>query len=270
MAIRNNLLFYYNEDIRTIGGHNTVQAAVGVLSKFDHLVIKPHTTHLTSLKKVLTAIKVIKPGFKVYGYTNFGGSADMAAWQALVDSWVSDLAGLLDGVFLDNFGSEFGLATRTNQNTAVTYCHTNSLAAMVSAVNPIDVLGQVTSQAEPLIGRSSTIRDTVLVDGYYFTNEDAATPTVEIKESIAGRLEFAKQARRKPPVPPATSFTEHNVNLAVNLGGGNASGLLESAYDAATTLAAGYGVNLFSVTPFDRGATSFKYFNRFRPNTFAD
>jgi hypothetical protein len=270
MANRNNLLFYYNEDIKTIGGHNTVQSAVGVLVKFDAVVIKPHTTHLADLKKVLLAVKTVKPTFRVFGFTNLGSSADLATWQTSAAAWLTDLPGQVDGIFIENFGTDFAPSTRTNQNTAVTWCHTNGLSAMVNATIPVDALGQLTSQAETVLGRSSTIRDFILLDAFYYKNDDSATPTTELKESMTGRLEYVRGAKRKLPVPPATATTEHNLGLCVNIGGGNTSGITEATYDAAASLASQYGSEFTSVSPYDRGATSFKYFYRYRPNTFAD
>lgn len=270
MAIsRNNLLIYY-ADLQTVGGATSISAAVGILMRYDAIVMAVQTSgNVANSIEILYELKKIKPGIKIFGYTDLGGSADYTAWQVLADAWIAAIpATLLDGLFLDNFGFT-GSTTRTSQNQAVTYCHSNgtvALSAFASAADSVDALGTLPSAADPVLGRSATITDYILMPGFFYSNDNAVSPTLEGKEELKGRLEYLEAAL----VNTGSPLTLWNILTAVTVGGGTMNGISSDAYTALLNSINSYDINFLSVNPYDFGATGNKYFYQYRPNTFTD
>lgn len=267
----NNLLMYYG-DLYTVGGAATISAAVGILLRYDAIVIKTQSSN-PNLNKAITIIyelKQIKPGIKIFGYTDLGNAADMPTWQAEVDAWTTNLsAQLLDGVFIDNFGFDFTNSTRTNQNAAITYCHTDStfnLSAFVSCTDAVDALGTIPSEAAPLMGRNTLIPDYLLLPNFFYKNDNAVSPSLEAKEDLSGRLQYVEAAL----ISTTSPLVLWNILVAATVGGGTSNGITSDAYLAVLNSVNQYGLNFLSVNPYDFGATSNKYFYRYRPNTFTD
>lgn len=261
---RNNMLFYY-ANITTIGGVNSVFGAVGICSKFSAMVVKPHTsTALSDLKKVILSLKAINPSFKVFGYTDLGGAADMDAWTAQLTQWQTDLpTGYLDGIYLDKFGYEFTNATRANQNTAIAACHTALLSAFVNPTSLVDALGKLPTEVEPVIGRTATIRDWVNLPDFFYVNANSSSLTLESKESLNGRLKYANGAKTK-------TGGLYNFGVVGAVGAGTATQILQEAYDNVVVMASDYHLDFLAVVPYDVGATANKYFYKNKSNTFAD
>ncbi len=255
----NNLLFYY-QNLSTIGGTNNVQGAIGIVQKYEMLVVKPHLTgELTKLIEIIEACKRINSNFKVYGYTSLGNQTLFSDWEDDVDQWVTDLGVLLDGIFIDNFGFDQTLATRTNQNAAVAYVHTLATPrpVLVYSSNIVNTLELYSGEPAATLGSSSTIKDGLLLDGFYFTNAATDPATLEDKKSVQGRLKYLKAAR-------ATK----NLFGAINTSTGTDSEITQAEYSNIIYLVNQNFIEYFAVSTYDKSTATDSFFFTNKANIF--
>ncbi len=260
MAIKsNNCLFYY-QNLVTIGSTNNVQGAIGIVQKYNLLIVKPHVgADLTKLIEIIEACKRINSGFLVYGYTSLGDQTLVSDWEGDVDQWVTDLGDLLDGIFIDNFGFDQTLATRTNQNAAVTYVHSLTVPrpVLVSCSNVVNSLELYTGDPDALLGSSSTIKDGILLDGFYFTNALTDPPTLEDKKSVQGRLKYLKAAR-----------STKNIFGVLNSSTGIDTELTQAEYSNILYLTNQNFIEYLSVSTADKSTSTTSFFFTNKANVF--
>lgn len=285
--IQNNTLVYY-APLYTLGGQNDDTAAVGVMSKFDFVVIQPHVlVDQPRMLEILQAYQIMNPRGKVYGYTDLGGSVNYAAWQAQVDAWTTAITPtavstivappLLAGIYIDNFGFDFApLVTRDIQNQAITYLRTGPLlptpivttySAMVAPTMVFDAFDKLGANLAAVFGTSPAIRDYVLLDNFFFKNTNTTgTLTAETPEHQAGRLTYAKDVVLTKILGNSGAY---NTGFIAMVGAGNNTNMLQADYLTAIALANSNRCEGFGVTPFDRGLTSQRYFESFTGNQFS-
>jgi hypothetical protein len=288
---RNNFIAYYGVPVTTIGGVNDVVGAASILGRYDTIIVKPHTVagDLANLNEVIRAVKTINLDTKVFGYTNLGAAADVLTWQAQVDQWLTDVPGdgQLDGVYIDEFGFEFALSTRANQNTAVQYVYdklsayatANSLLApttqwqvIVNAQDPLNALAKYDGMADPVIGTGKGM-DYVLLDGFYFTNANVAAPPSEVNEHMYGRLEYTQNRCAAPPPVTAnykTTWPADTLGTLVEVCAGAGTTIAAVDYAKILNLCQVYDVDGLSVAPYDHGVTSNLYFYKATADVFND
>lgn len=257
-------ILVYLGPLDSIGGTSSDTSAVGILSKFDFVVLANLT--LSKTQEVLRALKLAKPAIKVFGYTDLGGAADLATWETSVDSWITGTINstdkLLDGIFIDNFGFTDGIstATRDNQNSAVTYVHAQgNISAMVnSKSNTLNVFNKYATMADPLIGTTTTITDYVMLDGLYFSRPATTTPVLESKESMYGRLDYVKGAKAAGKTIGYVGLANMGTNTSVPV----------NDYKNMLDLATEFQMDAVGFAPTDYGTTSYNYFLGKKINDF--
>jgi hypothetical protein len=273
---RNNFIRYASPTITTIGGVNNLLGAVGILARYDFIVVEPPQVEqdAADLAEVIRAVKVINENAKFFGYTALGGAANLDQWKVQADNWVNTLPvqGVLDGFFIDEFGFSDGVgtATRDNQNAAVTYTYaqfasSTPLQVMVSATEPMDALESYDSLADPVIGTGSG-QDVILLDGFYFAG---STPTAEPKEAMYGRLEYAiSKTKPAPPAPNAITLPKPKILVVLGVSAGAGTTNIPAVdYAKVLNLAEVYPVAGLGVYPTD-SATSHQYYYQDTANDF--
>lgn len=251
----------YYQNLSTIGGASNTQAALGIVSKYSYLIVKPHTSgELTKLIEIVEAAKRQDTNFKVYGYTSLGDQSLYSDWTADVDQWVTDLGVLLDGIYIDNFGFDQALATRANQNAAVAYVHglTVPRPVIVSATNSLEILENYPSMAASTIGASSTIKDGILLKEFYFTAALTDPPTEENKKSVQGRIKYLKAAR-----------ASKNLMGFVSASSGTATTVPQADYSNILNLVNKNFIEGLAVSTPDYSATATTFFFRNKANQFS-
>lgn len=273
---RNNFIHYTGVPITTIGGVNDELGAIGILARYDFIVVHPHLVSgdIIALAEIMRAAKVINPTAKFFGYTSLGDAADVSTWQATVDQWIVDIPAqnVLDGIFIDNFGftDGTGLATRDNQNTAVLYVYNafltgTPLQVVVSATNPLDALESYDTMADPKIATGAGI-DYIVLDNFYFAG---TTPTAEPIEHMYGRLEYTT-AKAAPPAPAINATVLPTSKLGVLLGvsaGAATTSIPTIDYAKVLSLAEIYLAAGLGVMPTD-AVTSHQYYYQDTANDF--
>lgn len=276
---RNNFILYYGVPVTNIGDVNDVLGAVGILARYDFIVIKPHTgADLVNLLEVIRAVRTINPQAKFFGYTSLGDAVDLATWEAQVDQWATDVPsqGMLAGIYIDNFGftDGTGLATRANQNTAVTYVYnvfstSPKLQVAVAATDPTHAIGSVDGQVEPVIATGTGV-DYIVLDGFYL--EPGATP--EAIERMYGRIAYAAgEVIAATPALAANAIALPTPKLGVLLAAraGTATTSIPAAdYAKILNLAEIYKVAGLGIMPDDAGQTSHQYYYKETANDFND
>ena len=267
--VRNlNFCMYYGVPITKAGSDN-VLATIERFSKFDVVIVKPHTADPSVLAEVVRGVKTINKKAKFFGYTSLGDAADLDAWKLQVDQWVTDFpttqSVVINGIFIDKFGFDdgAGTATRVNQNAAIDYVRgiaSQSYSVVVSATNPLDALEVFDGLAAPKLGQGSGV-DYILLDGLYFTRENTATPAEEQIDQMYGRLDYTfSKIAPPPPAANATVLPTSKIKmlLAVCKGLNNSAVISEADQMNIINLAQIYQAEGLGVMPFDNGETSFE------------
>ena len=252
MLTRNNVLFYYGTyDLLSTAAD--VQSAVGVLTRFDLLVIKPTLAPTSALmQELLVGYRTIKPSGKVFGYTQY--TSAVTDVTNAITAWQTDYPGALAGFYIDNFGA----ASKADQNTMVAAVRAVSSTASVF-VNPspgslIATLEDVPSiSPDPTIGMSNTAQDYVVVDDFYYKNENSATPTKEGMESIVGRMLFIANTVNRLSAVTSSPITL-KLNFVAKVGAGTSIQVPDADYTKILNIANQYSLTGLAVVPYDMGA----------------
>lgn len=256
---QNNTLFFYSP-LHTVGGFNTVPHAIAICQKFDVCVVGIHTGEdIPLLNEIIQGVKQIKPTWQIYGYVQFGsvGSGQSAT---LIDNWIAThppSSGLLDGIFLDEFGHDFPSGDREQQNMAVSYCHQNNLPAYVNAWQPQDVFGSIPGDANneaPVVGSNSGITDIILVENFVGST-DATDPITQTDWVFdKGRLDYYVAQR---------DVQNKNIKICcmVGAGSGTVTDIGEKLYDEVLKAVNDRNVDYLCVNHGDIGATWLAYFH---------
>lgn len=278
--VRNlNFCMYYGAPITAASANNDIIETVELFSKFDVVIVKPHTTPAVVppatapaytpavLAEVVRGVKTINKKAKFFGYTSLGDAVDLAAWKLQVDQWAADLpttqTTVINGIFIDKFGftDGIGTATRDNQNAALDYVRAvvgQTYSVAVSATNPMDALETFDGFAAPKMGQSSGT-DYVLLDGLYFKREDLALPDREVSDHMYGRLDYTFY-KVAPPAPAANATTmpvpKIRMLLAVCKGNDNTRVIAPADRMNIINLAQIYQATGLGVMPYDNGETS--------------
>lgn len=259
-------LLMYMAPINTLGDNTTTTPVLGILSKFDYVVLAPHvgSTDIGYLRETLRALKIIKPRVKIFAHTSLGDAADMTAWQAQVTTWTTNVnhptEALIDGVFIDLFGFENALSTRTNQNTAINFIRALNLSVMVNSTVTMNSISKYTSQPDSVLGTSTTIKDYVFLEGFYFQKAGSATVAVaEPKDSLIGRLSY---------VIGAKTNEELNIGIVGLADMANNTTIPVNDYKSMLDIASQYGLDAIGFAPKDYGATGHDYFLGKKINEF--
>lgn len=266
---KNNLLFYMGKFSLLGDLAGDLSAVLGVCDQFDLIVGKLPTlsADVQFLQSVVSGYSISNPTGKFFGWTSLGTSLDLPAWEATVDAWQAALGTALAGIFIDDFGFDQVLCTRTNQNSAVGYCHGKNLSVFVRAANVVDVFDNVSTPTQSLVGRTVLQTDYVMLNDYYQLNQSTATPTPETPASVVGRLQYSQQIRTDVTVTP-------NIPLALKFAALIGAGLqtdvpLRNVWLPAANALQTFGVEYLGVAPFDESATSNKFFIRNTANLYS-
>lgn len=262
----NNCVFYYGP-LHTIGGQNEVQTAIAIFEQFDLIVINDHTGgDLVLMQKIIPAVKAVNPRAKFFGYVALGNSnagsgdaVDNANRWALVDA--PSASGLIDGIFIDEFGHDFPSGTRDQQNAIVEHCHeVLGLPVFVNPWVPTDVFDQVpndSNNADPLVGANPLFRDIVLVESFLLSVDAASPPARGNWTRDKGRVEYFISKR---------SNEAKNMDVCVMIGAGQGTGLDantqidEEIYRDAHSYLSNIDANWLCVNHGDIGGTSNSFF----------
>lgn len=252
MLTRNNVLFYYGTyDLLSTAAD--VQSAVGVLTRFDLLVIKPTLAPTSALmQELLVGYRTIKPSGKVFGYTQY--TSAVTDVTDAITAWQTDYPGALAGFYIDNFGA----ASKADQNTMIAAIRAIS-GTMSAFINPtpaslIATLEDVPNiSPDPTIGMS-TAQDYVVVDDFYFKNENLATTTREGMESIVGRMLFIANTVNRLSATTGSPITL-KLNFVGKVGAGTAIQVPDADYTKILNIANQYNLSGLAVVPFDMGIT---------------
>ncbi len=272
---RNNCLFFYST-VHSIAGGNETAKAIPIYKLFDVIVVGVHTGNdLVILNNVIAGSKAGNPNQKWYGYTDFG-STGSGVTKTNIDQWMVDSppeSGLLDGIFLDEYGHDFASGTRDQQNAMVNYCHSvinsgNGLPVFANAWVPTDVFGtppNTANNAEPLIGTHATHRDLLLVESYLYAVNDDAPATTGDWVRDKGRLEYFIEQRDNK---------SKNVAVCAMIGAGRGTGIDpflkhdENFYRNTVQYLEGLNCDLLCVNHGDLGAVSHTWFMQHEANVF--
>jgi hypothetical protein len=267
---RNNCMFFYSP-ITSLGGKNELQTALAICKGFDLIVVGRHVGNdLLNLNKVIEASKKSNPTQKWYGYVSFGsvGSGDAASQS---DAWMSESppsSGLIDGIFVDEFGHDFPSGTRTQQNGIVDYIHneltdgsTTGFPVFVNPWVPTDVFGQPpgnANNAPASVGSGTQYKDIVLVESFLLQVSAASgTPARGDWTRDRGRIEYFLDQRDNE---------NKNIEVCAMIGAGVGTGLGsveqidETIYKDALKYLEERGCNYVCVNHGDLGATSLSFF----------
>jgi hypothetical protein len=228
------------------------------------LVVKAVTsTELDAALEILNALKTVNPGCAVYAMTSLADSADYTTWLTAATLAKTNFGTLLTGLFIDKFSIGSTAGTRVNQNLAVTFCHSNNLQAFVAGGNILSILEPYAGLADPVIGRSPSIKDYVLLDNFFLVN-GVGDPVPEALGARAGRLDYVNAARidRLASTPAPL-----NIGFAAQVGAGTSPSVDATRYKEALKLANDHAIEMFAVAPNDHGATTHRYFLNNQSNT---
>lgn len=267
MATKPNNLLVYLGALDNIASLNDVNGTVGVLTRFDHVVLAPATwgdaNSEALLERVLDSCKAVKPGMHFHGYTDYG--VDGSTLAAQIASWTgaTHIAPHLSTIAVDNFNA----ASRTDQNALVTSTHAADLGLTIMVVpgTEYEVLEQAATEAAPLLGGDATLRDYLLMSGLVRTHVDLPSAALEPEPVTVGRMAFAEGKQILSATPPVTF---KNFGLLALMGAGQASTVNESEWKTFLNKAGLYAVEAYGVANFDRGQTSLRYFLDHRGNVF--
>jgi hypothetical protein len=265
---KNNLLFYLGQFSRMGDVAGGISAVLGVCDQFDVIVARRQLAPEESkaMRSVIAGWRISNPASKFFAYTSLGASLDLAAWVAEVEANMAEFGTALTGIFIDNFGFDSALSTRTNQNAAVEFCHDRGLAVFVRAKNVIDVFDTISSPITPAIGRLPTIKDAVLLTDFYQINSSDHAPASEPQASVIGRLQFSLQARTDRSAWPNTNL---NLEFGAIIGAGLLSEIdLRNVWVPAANATQQYKVEYLGVVPSDESASTNKFFIRNIANQF--
>ncbi len=267
---RNNCLFYY-APIHTLDDKNEVQTAIAITKGFDIIFVGVHTGgDLLILNKVMEASKQMNANQKWYGYVAFGSVGSGVA-AASADQWMTDSppsSGLLDGIFLDEFGHDFPSGTREQQNVIVDYCHntlndgsTTGVTVFVNAWVPTDIWGQPPSNvnnAFGVLGSGTNFKDIVLVESFLLqVNANSGVPARGDWTRDRGRTEYYLDQRDNE---------SKNIEVCAMIGAGAGTGdgsvhaIDETIYKDALKYLEDVAANYICVNHGDLGATSHSFF----------
>jgi hypothetical protein len=201
--------------------------------------------------------KRIKPTLKVFGLTDL--TLGVVSWQDEVDDWIAALpAGLLDGFYV----AEFGVATRVIQNQVVTSVHSVNRSVFAQSEKLGRIFETVGVEDAPLIGTSTTIKDYVLMEQFFYA-WDATHPQItplEAKAHLEARLRYATAILGKTP--------KANVSFAASVAVGKMLRLTDAEYTEIIRLLNVSKIDSLAVSPFDGGLTSHRYFIKSQANDF--
>jgi len=267
---RNNCLFYYGP-IHTMGDKNEVQTAIAITKGFDIIVVGVHTGgDLLLLNKIMEASKQMNANQQWYGYTTLGSVGSGVA-AASADQWMTDSppsSGLLDGIFVDEFGHDFASGTRDQQNAIVDYCHntlndgsTTGLPVFVNAWIPTDVFGQPPSNvnnAPASVGSGTQFLDIILVESFLLQVSDASgEPARGDWTRDRGRIEYYIDQRDNESKNIQVCAM---IGAGVGTGIGEVSAIDETIYKDALKYLEDIAANYICVNHGDLGATSHSFF----------
>ena len=274
---RNNCIFYYSP-IHTLGGKNEIQTAISVLQGFNLVVVGVHTGgDLVILNRVIHGAKAVNSNQKWYGYVSFGSVGSGVA-AASADQWMTDCppsSGLIDGIFLDEFGHDFASGDRTQQNGIVDYCHdvlndgsTTGVPVFVNPWVPTDLYAQppgTANTAAGTVGGHATHVDSVLVESFLYgvdSNNPAATGDW-VRDK--GRVEYYINQRDN-------NSKKLRVCAMIGAGEGTGSsptdGIPDSDYRAAVRYLEALNADFVCVNHGDLGGTSQTFFIQNTKNIF--
>jgi hypothetical protein len=113
-------------------------------SIYDYVVFgtgleDPGNTYHTSTVNIISLMKSLNPGIRVFGYIDLGVTTEnlsIATMQLQVDQWVATGA---SGIFFDVAGYDFQVP-RSRLNTMIDYVHSYGIGSIVNAFNSDDVM----------------------------------------------------------------------------------------------------------------------------------
>jgi hypothetical protein len=147
-----NLLVYYGYPIAYLGMWDAPSIITRIASQYSVWVVgdtyqDPSFEEYSSTQTIINGVRAL--GVRVYGYVPIGGTSgsnrDMSTLQTAVDQWA---ALNVDGVFLDEFGFDYG-HDRTRQKTIVDYCHDKGLPICANAWSHTDFLADNINELTP-------------------------------------------------------------------------------------------------------------------------
>lgn len=146
------LLIYYGWPSALNGGPDGA-AVAAELARYDYVVLgdglasAAHPDHGATVA-ILSAVHAVAPT-RIFGYIDLGLSTQglsLVEIELRVDQWLATGA---DGIFLDDFGYDFGV-TRARQNAAVDLVHQRGRGVVANGWNPDDLFAsQVHPQYNP-------------------------------------------------------------------------------------------------------------------------
>jgi hypothetical protein len=268
-------MFYY-APIHTMGDKNDVQSALAVCKGFDLIVVGVHTGgDLLILNKVMEGSKAMNSNQKWYGYVAFGSTGSGVSATA-VDQWMTDCppsSGLLDGIFLDEFGHDFPSGDRAQQNAIVDYCHHTinggtGLPVFVNPWVPTDVFGQPpnnVNNAPASVGSGTDHKDIILVESFLLSVSNASPPA---------RTDWTRDRGRTEYYMDQLNNKGKNIQVCNMIGAGVGSGtdkvteIDETIYKDALKYLEEIGVHYICVNHGDLGATSHSFFVQHKEDIF--
>lgn len=266
--LRNNLLIFLGALAEIGATPADEEAAAGILTRFDYVVVGAPAwatpASVEQYERILEMVKAIKPGIRLFGATTF---TTEVAWQAERDAWTAStvIEPLLSGLFIE----DFEVATRTEQNAAVTSLHTADLGAMVSAgvgtSSEYPILGRQGLQVASVLGQDTENRDFIVLPGLYKNDENVANPTTEAPAATVARSDYAMSATR---TVVGSVITNHNLGVLGLLGAGTGATVNESIYRQALAQLSAKGFDGMGIVHYDRGVSSNSYFEDHRANVF--
>ena len=245
----NKLLIYYAWP-SAINGSATLEAAADEFSKYRYVVlggalVEDGHGDQANTREIIDKMKQESPKTKVFGYvdigvTNGGSNFGVAEMKERIDKWV-DLGAT--GIFLDNFGFDFGVS-RKRQNKIVRYVHKqSSLPVIANAWKPEDVFEPHRDEPDgELLESKLTRKDFYLSESFWVSEGEYAMPG-----DVAAKAEKLKdyQAKTKFQILSVTTnsntrdFDKEKFNFAwcaAYLDGHAAMGWGEYQFSATTEL----------------------------------
>lgn len=209
-----------------------LDAAFNVLRKFDRIIFPyPETTELQNYwRQLLTARFREFPNAKFYGYTSKLKTDIFAIWATQENLWNTLYGGLINGIYIADFdaidedidtqGLSQGTFTRTDQNLAVTGCHNDGYEVFAESMFPnLTLGGAAIGEADPLIGRSLTLQDGIIIKNYTsdvkltgdgFLNEQRS------RDAREGAARFIKTMSDRGEINLYTALSHHSPHIDID------------------------------------------------------
>ncbi len=138
------LCIYYGWPSLVNGSNGNLTSAINIFKEYDLIVFGDGIWNLThgdhaNTQSIITQLKALKPGIKIFGYIDVSKTVQNLSEQQLkdaIDGWQQIGA---DGVFGDEFDSDYGV-NRSRQNFFIDYAHGKGLSVFANGFIIEDVL----------------------------------------------------------------------------------------------------------------------------------